>query len=200
LYLCTDRSLLAGRSLLKSVEEAIEGGVTIIQLREKDISSREFYDTAIELLNLTNRFDIPLIINDRLDIALATGAAGVHLGQEDLPLCPARLLAGNDLIIGVSAHNPAEAIRAEQEGAEYIGAGAVFQTGTKAGAGVIGPEGLAEIVKSVKIPVVGIGGINRDNISLVNATGAAGAAVISAILSGNDIRKAAEELITKIKR
>lgn len=197
LYLCTDRALLNGRSLARAVEEAIAGGVTIVQLREKELSSREFYETAKEILAITKRRGVPLIINDRLDIALAAGANGVHLGQDDLPVCAARTLAGRDFIIGVSAHNRAEAVRAEQEGADYIGAGAVFATGTKADASVIGPEGLAEAVRAVRIPVVGIGGINSANIIRVRETGAAGAAVISAILRSNDIRSAAAGLVNK---
>jgi thiamine-phosphate pyrophosphorylase len=195
LYLCTDRSLSLGRPLVKTVEDAIAGGVTMVQLREKDISSREFYKLALDVLKLTRAHHIPLIINDRLDIALAIGAEGVHLGQSDLPCGEARRIGGEDFIIGVSAHVPAEAVRAERDGADYIGAGAVFPTGSKADvSAIIGPEGLRSVARSVKIPVIGIGGISPKNAAAVMAAGAAGIAVISAILSQPDIREAAAVL------
>ena len=194
LYLCTDRALVKGRPLLEAVEAAISGGVSLVQLREKDLCGRDFYLFAREMLTLTNRYNVPLIINDRLDIALAVGAAGVHLGQDDIPLAAARSLAGKDFIIGVSARNPKDALMAEQDGADYLGTGAVFPTGTKAGAGVIGPQGLAAVLSAVKIPVVGIGGISSANAAEVMAAGANGIAVISAILSQDDIHSAAAEL------
>ena len=194
LYLCTDRVLLGKKTLVEAVEAAISGGVTIVQLREKNVSAKEFFFIAKELLCVTRLHKIPLIINDRLDIALAAGADGVHLGQDDVPPAVARIIAGKDFIIGVSAHNAEEAVKAEKEGADYIGSGAVFQTGTKADAGVIGPLGLAAVVNAVKIPVIGIGGINALNIVEVKKTGAAGAAVISAVLSKADIKGAAAEL------
>ncbi|MDR1565763.1 MAG: thiamine phosphate synthase [Treponema sp.] len=192
LYLCTDRKLLFGRPLPEAVEAAIEGGVTMVQLREKDASGREFFDIAREILALTRSKGIPLIINDRLDIALAAGACGVHFGQSDLPCLEARRLAGKDFIIGVSAHTPEEALAAQRDGADYIGAGAVFPTGSKADvSAVIGIEGIRAVAGAVKIPVVGIGGINPGNAAFVTAAGAAGVAVISAILSQPDIRAAA---------
>jgi thiamine-phosphate pyrophosphorylase len=194
LYLCTDNALLKGRNLLEAVEEAISGGVTIVQLREKELSGKEFFYLAREMLSLTSRYNVPLIINDRLDIALAVGAAGVHLGQDDLPLAAARRITEKDFIIGVSAHNREEALAAEQDGADYLGTGAMFPTGTKADAGVIGPRRLAAVASTVKIPVVGIGGIGSGNIAEVMTSGAAGAAVISAILSRDDIHGAAAEL------
>jgi thiamine-phosphate pyrophosphorylase len=192
LYLCTDRKLLLGRPLPEAVEAAIEGGVTMVQLREKGASGREFFDIARELLALTRSKGVPLIINDRLDIALAAGADGVHLGQSDLPCLEARRIAGKDFIIGISAHTPEEALSAQADGADYIGAGAVFPTGSKADAGaVIGIEGIRAVAGAVKIPVAGIGGINPGNAASVIAAGAAGLAVISAILSQSDIRAAA---------
>jgi thiamine-phosphate pyrophosphorylase len=195
LYLCTDRALSLGRPLIPAVEAAIQGGVTMVQLREKEASSREFFTLAKELLGLTRPLGIPLIINDRLDIALAVGAEGLHIGQSDLPLREARRVAGTGLVIGVSAATVEEALAAEREGADYIGAGAVFPTGSKADAGAaIGIEGLAAIYASVKIPVVAIGGIGPGNIRAVLDAGASGAAVISAILSQPDIREAAAEL------
>ncbi|AEF83389.1 thiamine phosphate synthase [Leadbettera azotonutricia] len=192
LYLCTDRGLSLGRPLVETVEDAIAGGVTMVQIREKDIPSREFYDLALQALRVTRAHHIPLIINDRLDIALAIGAEGVHLGQSDLPCIEARRVGGEDFIIGVSAHTPAEAVRAERDGADYIGAGAVFPTGSKADvSAIIGLDGLKAAAASVKIPVIGIGGIGPKNAAEVIASGAAGIAVISAILSQPDIREAA---------
>jgi thiamine-phosphate pyrophosphorylase len=195
LYLCTDRILSLGRPITGAVEQAIAGGVTMVQLREKDASSREFYEIAVSVTAITRAHHIPLIINDRLDIALAAGAEGLHIGQSDLPLKEARRIAGNDLIIGVSTHNAEEARKAEAEGADYIGAGAIYPTGSKADAGnAIGVEALAAICAAVKIPVVGIGGIGPLNAAGVMGAGAAGIAVISAILSQENIEKAARNL------
>jgi thiamine-phosphate pyrophosphorylase len=195
LYLCTDRALSLGRPLLEAVEAAIRGGVTMVQLREKEASTGEFFALAKELLALTRPLHIPLIINDRLDIALAAGADGLHIGQSDLPLKEARRIAGKDFIIGVSAAAREEALEAERGGADYIGAGAVFPTGSKADvSAVIGIEGLGAICAAVKIPVVAIGGIGPGNVRAVMEAGAAGAAVISAILSQPDIREAASML------
>lgn len=195
LYLCTDRALSLGRPLLEAVEAAIRGGVTMVQLREKEASSGEFFALAKELLALTRPLGVPLIINDRLDIALAAGADGLHIGQSDLPLREARRITGKDFIIGVSAATQEEALEAERDGADYIGAGAVFPTGSKADvSAVIGIGGLGAICAAVKIPVVGIGGIGPGNARAVMEAGAAGAAVISAILSQPDIREAAAAL------
>ena len=192
LYMCTDRILARGRSLLRIVEDAAAGGVTMVQLREKGINTGEFFAVAQELRDMTRRRGIPLIINDRLDIALAVRADGVHLGQDDLPLKEARRIAGGEFIIGVSAHNPEEALAAERDGADYLGSGAVFPTGTKADiSGVIGIAGLAALCASVRIPVIGIGGIGPDNAAEVIRAGASGVAVISAILARDDVREAA---------
>jgi thiamine-phosphate pyrophosphorylase len=199
LYLCTDRVLALGRPLLEAVEAAIQGGVTMVQLREKNASAGEFFALAKELLSLTRLLRVPLIINDRLDIALASGAEGLHIGQSDLPLKEARRVGGPNLIIGVSACTPEKALEAEKAGADYIGAGAVFPTGSKADVGaIIGIEGLRAVCSAVKIPVVGIGGIGPGNAGDIMAAGAAGAAVISAILSQSDIREAAAALRRRI--
>jgi thiamine-phosphate pyrophosphorylase len=192
LYLCTDRVLSMGRPILQAVEDALEGGVTMVQLREKDASAREFYEIALKVRALTKSRRIPLVINDRLDIALATGADGLHIGQSDLPLPDARRLAGKALFIGVSVSSPEEAARAEAEGADYLGAGAVYPTGSKADAGdAIGLERFRLICSAVKIPVVGIGGVNAENAEALMRAGAAGISVISALLSQSDIREAA---------
>ncbi|MDR0623334.1 MAG: thiamine phosphate synthase [Treponema sp.] len=197
LYLCTDRVLALGRPITEAVEAAAAGGVTMVQLREKEISTGEFYRIALEVQALTRRLRVPLVINDRLDIALAVGAGGLHIGQSDLPLAAARRLAGKNMFIGISVSTVEEALRAQAEGADYLGVGAVYPTGSKADAGeAIGLTGLAEIRAAVRIPVVGIGGINAANAAEVMKTGAAGIAVISGILSQPDIQEAARELRT----
>ena len=187
IYLVTDDGCLQGRALLDCVREALEGGVTLVQYRAKTASSAEMYDEALQLKALCDSFNVPLIINDRLDIAMAVGAAGVHLGQDDLPCAAARKLLGDDYIIGVSAHNPAEAKAALQSGADYLGCGAVFGTATKADVKKLGTDGLAAICRAKGLPVVGIGGVTADNYREVRAAGADGAAIVSGILAQPDI-------------
>lgn len=188
IYLVTDDGCLQGRALLDCVREALEGGVTLVQYRAKTASSAEMYAEALQLKALCDSFNVPLIINDRLDIAMAVGAAGVHLGQDDLPCAAARKILGEDYIIGVSAHNPAEAKAALQSGADYLGCGAVFGTATKADVKKLGTDGLAAICKAKGLPVVGIGGVTADNYREVRAAGADGAAIVSGILAQPDIR------------
>lgn len=188
IYLVTDDGCLQGRALIDCVREALEGGVTLVQYRAKTASSAEMYAEALQLKALCDSFNVPLIINDRLDIAMAVGAAGVHLGQDDLPCAAARKLLGEDYIIGVSAHNPAEAKAALQSGADYLGCGAVFGTATKADVKKLGTEGLEAICKAKGLPVVGIGGVTADNYREVRAAGADGAAIVSGILAQPDIR------------
>lgn len=188
IYLVTDDGCLQGRALLDCVREALEGGVTLVQYRAKTASSAEMYTEALQLKALCDNFKVPLIINDRLDIAMAVGAAGVHLGQDDLPCSAARKLLGEDYIIGVSAHNPAEAKAALQSGADYLGCGAVFGTATKADVKKLGTEGLTTICREKGLPVVGIGGVTADNYREVRAAGADGAAIVSGILAQPDIR------------
>lgn len=188
IYLVTDDGCLQGRALIDCVREAIEGGVTLVQYRAKTASSAEMYAEALQLKALCDSFNVPLIINDRLDIAMAVGAAGVHLGQDDLPCAAARKILGEDYIIGVSAHNPAEAKAALQSGADYLGCGAVFGTATKADVKKLGTDGLAAICKAKGLPVVGIGGVTADNYREVRAAGADGAAIVSGILAQPDIR------------
>lgn len=199
IYLVTDDGCLQGRALLDRVREALEGGVTLVQYRAKTASSAEMYAEAQELKALCDSFKVPLIINDRLDIAMAVGAAGVHLGQDDLPCAAARKLLGEDYIIGVSAHNPAEAKAALQSGADYLGCGAVFGTATKADVKKLGTDGLAAICKAKGLPVVGIGGVTADNYREVRAAGADGAAIVSGILAQPDIR-ATVEAIAKVSQ
>lgn len=187
IYLVTDDGCLQGRALIDCVREALEGGVTLVQYRAKTASSAEMYNEALQLKALCDSFKVPLIINDRLDIAMAVGAAGVHLGQDDLPCAAARKILGEDYIIGVSAHNPAEAKAALQSGADYLGCGAVFGTATKADVKKLGTDGLAAICKAKGLPVVGIGGVTADNYREVRAAGADGAAIVSGILAQPDI-------------
>lgn len=190
IYLVTDDGCLQGRALIDCVREALDGGVTLVQYRAKTASSAEMYNEALQLKALCDSFNVPLIINDRLDIAMAVGAAGVHLGQDDLPCAAARKILGEDYIIGVSAHNPAEAAEALQSGADYLGCGAVFGTATKADVKKLGTDGLAAICREKGLPVVGIGGVTADNYREVRAAGADGAAIVSGILAQPDIRAA----------
>lgn len=188
IYLVTDDGCLQGRALIDCVREALEGGVTLVQYRAKTASSAEMYNEALQLKALCDSFKVSLIINDRLDIAMAVGAAGVHLGQDDLPCAAARKILGEDYIIGVSAHNPAEARAALLCGADYLGCGAVFGSATKADVKKLGTDGLAAICREKGLPVVGIGGVTADNYREVRAAGADGAAIVSGILAQPDIR------------
>lgn len=195
IYLVTDEACLHGRPLLKCVEEALAAGVTLVQYRAKAADGGVLYAEACRLKELCDKYSVPLIINDRLDIALAVSAAGVHLGQDDLPCAVARRLLGEDFIIGVSAHNPAEAVQAVSEGADYLGCGAVFGTATKHDVAKLGLENLRAIRKSVAVPMVGIGGITADNYAEVLATGADGAAIVSGILAQDDISAVVKKLV-----
>ncbi len=194
LYLCTDRSLMSCKTIEESVEQAIAGGVTVVQLREKDCSTREFYELAKRVQKITRPNRIPLIINDRIDIAMAVGAEGIHIGQSDMPATVARKIVGPDMVIGVSASNYDEAKQAVQDGADYLGVGAMFATGTKTDAVITPFEDLRQIRKDFDIPIVVIGGINERTIPQFSNTGIDGYAVVSAIVAQPDIRKAAEKL------
>ena len=194
LYLCTDRSLMTAPTLEQAVNDAIKGGCTVVQLREKHATSREFYQLALSLKRITGYYGIPLIINDRLDIAAAVNAEGVHLGQKDLPADIARAVLGEEKIIGVSANNLQAAINAELDGADYIGVGAVFLLSSKTDTKPVTIDKLKEIRSAVKIPMVAIGGIKRSNISQLNGTGINGVAVVSAVIGSKNITAAAREL------
>lgn len=195
LYLVTDRNIIGQRNFYQTVEEALSGGVTLVQLREKETSGRDFYQTALALKELTARYNVPLLINDRLDIALAVDADGVHIGQQDLPLPVARQLLGPQKIIGYSVSTVAEAQYGEKHGADYLGAGPFYATTTKAvSIQPLGVEGLRAIKQAVSVPVVGIGGINPENVREVKKSGADGIAVVSAILGSSDPQKASMEL------
>ena len=199
LYLVTDRDLLKNTDLYTAVEEAIKGGVTLVQLREKDLTTLEFYNTALNIKKVTDKYNIPLIINDRMDIALAVNASGVHIGQKDIPCTIARKILGNDKILGVSATTLSQAIKAEKEGADYIGVGAIFHTSTKQDAKPVSIDMLKEIKETLYIPVVAIGGITIKNIHQLDSSNIDGIAVVSDILGKEDIRLASENLNSLIK-
>ncbi len=194
LYLVTDRGLMSAKTLESAVRQAIEGGCTLVQLREKNASSREFFLTALNIKKITDSFNIPLIVNDRADIALAADAAGVHIGQSDLPAASVRRMLGPDRILGVSVSTVEDALKAQEDGADYLGVGAMFATGTKADAKKVTLDVLNDIVAISRVPVVAIGGINRETIPFLKNTGISGIAVVSAVIAAGDIAAAAKEL------
>lgn len=194
LYLVTDRELMRSATIEESVELAVRGGCTLVQLREKGPSSWDFYKTAIQLRQLTARLNVPLIINDRADIALAVGADGVHVGQDDLPAEIVRQIIGPDKILGVSARNVHEALKAVEAGADYLGVGAMFATDTKVGAKLTSMEELRRVREAVSLPIVVIGGINKATVPLFRGHGVDGLAVVSAIVAQEDVAGAAREL------
>ncbi len=194
LYLCTDRGLMTSATIEESVEAAVRGGATVVQLREKDCSSREFYELGLRVREITARYGVPLFVNDRADIALAVGADGVHVGQSDLPCKAVRAIAPG-MLVGVSASSLAEAVQAERDGADYLGVGAMFATGTKTDAAIVSMEELEAIRRAVSIPIVVIGGINKQTIPAFRGKGIDGAAVVSAIVAQPDPEAAARELL-----
>lgn len=194
LYAVTDRAWLNGKTLAEQVEAAVLGGTTCIQLREKDTSHEDFLTLAKDIKKVTDRYKIPYIINDSIDIMLKCGADGVHIGQHDGTAAEVRRRIGPDKILGVSAQTVEQARRAEAEGADYLGVGAVFPTATKLDANAVTTETLREITASVQIPVVAIGGISRENLVSLAGTGIAGIAVVSAVFAQKDVQSAAQEL------
>ena len=194
LYLVTDKSDDVEK-FLNTIEEAIKGGVTVVQIREKTADTLDFYNLALKVKEITTKYKVPLIINDRVDIALAIDADGVHVGQSDMPCDVTRRLIGEDKILGVSAATASEAKKAEKDGADYIGTGAVFPTATKDDAPSVTKSELKEVVESINIPVVAIGGINLDNANQLVDTGIAGLSVVSAIMSSDNPKKSSEELL-----
>lgn len=187
LYAVTDRAWTGKQTLFEQAEAAMRGGITCLQLREKNMDKDEFLKEALEMKDLCRSYNVPLIINDDPYIAVKSGADGVHIGQKDMSLKEAREITGNGMIIGVTAALPELAVKAEKEGADYIGSGAVFGSSTKADAKPLSHDVLREITASVNIPVVAIGGITRDNMIKLAGTGIAGAALVSAIFSADDI-------------
>lgn len=206
LYAITDRSWLGEKSLAEQVEDAIKGGATCIQLREKNLTFDEFLSLAKDVKKITDKYKIPFLINDNVDIAVKVNADGVHIGQGDEAINEARKKLNKDKIIGLSAHTVEEAILAEKNGADYIGVGAVFNTSTKSDAASVDLDTLRDICSSVNIPVVAIGGINEDNIIDLKGSGIDGVAIISAIFAKSDVQKAARLLfdlsreVVKVRR
>lgn len=194
LYLVTNRQLMSCDTLINAVEQAILGGCTMVQLREKEISSLDFYKQAIAVKRITDNYHIPLIINDRVDIAMAIQAAGVHIGQNDIPASAVRKVIGKNMLLGVSVSTIEEAIQAQQDGADYLGVGAMFPTGTKTDADFVSMEELQKIRTSISLPIVVIGGINKENAGRFKSMGIDGLAVVSAIIAQPDIKAAAAEL------
>ena len=194
LYLVTDRRLMRTQTLTEAVKQAILGGCKMVQLREKDSSSQAFFQQAQEVKRITDQYQVPLIINDRLDIALAVGAFGIHIGQNDLPVPVVRQIIGKDMLLGVSVSSVEEAGQAMEDGADYLGVGAMFTTGTKTDAGMVSMEELIRIRRITNLPIVVIGGINRENAGAFRPMGIDGLAVVSSIIGQSDIRKAAGEI------
>ena len=194
LYFITDSTGFEEAEFLRRVEEALEGGATILQLREKNKSTMEYIELAEKVHELTKKYNVPLIIDDRIDVALAVGAEGVHLGKEDMPIATARKILGDDFIIGATAKTVPWALEAYEGGADYLGVGAVFHTGSKADADDVSYETLRAICQAVSIPVVAIGGIGKHNVLELGGSGICGIAVISAIFASEDITGATAEL------
>ena len=189
LYAVTDRTWLNGRRLYDQVKETLEGGATIIQIREKDLDDESFIKEALEIKSLCSQYNVPLIINDNINVALKVDADGVHIGQDDMNAKNVRALLGPDKIIGVSAHNVEEALAAVNAGADYLGSGAAFSTDSKSNVNIIDRIELKNICKAVDIPVTAIGGINEKNILELSGLGISGVAVISAIFAADDIKE-----------
>lgn len=200
LYAVTDRTHLNGKTLVEAVVLAIQGGVTCVQLREKNISYNEYISKAVEIREICHKYGVPLIINDNYRVALASGADGVHVGIEDTAVSEIRKNVGDNFIIGATAKTIEQAQKAQKDGADYLGVGAVFPSPTKTNAIRITPEKLTEICKSISIPVVAIGGINLENVHLIKNCGQSGIAVVSALFSQDDIKESAERLISELRK
>ena len=194
IYLVTDRDLMSTETLEEAVEQAIIGGCTLVQLREKECSSLDFYNTALRIKEITDKYNVPLIINDRLDIALAVDAAGVHVGQSDMPAAIVRKIIGDDKIIGVSTGSLEEALKAQKDGADYLGVGAMYSTGTKKDANPTSMEELKKIRENVTLPIVVIGGINKERVRDFNGINIDGLAIVSAIIAQKNIVQATKDI------
>ena len=202
LYAVTDRAWIGKQNLYEQVESALKGGVTCVQLREKELDEEEFLKEAMELSALCRKYGVPLFINDNVEIAIKCHADGIHVGQEDMEAAKVRQRVGDDMMIGVSVHSVEEALEAVRNGADYLGVGAMFSTSTKTDVDVLPKETLSNICAAVDIPVVAIGGINKSNISQLSGTGVDGVALVSAIFAAEDIeseccqlRRLSEEMV-----
>ncbi len=194
LYAVTDRMWTGKQTLYEQVEAALRGGVTCVQLREKELSDEEFLKEAIEIKNLCEKYGVPFFINDNVDVAIKCKADGIHVGQEDMEAGKVRCLVGDNMIIGVSVHTVDEALEAVKNGADCLGVGAMFSTSTKADADVLSMQTLHDICHAVDIPIVAIGGLNKANISSLAGTGVDGVALVSAIFAAKDIESECREL------
>lgn len=194
LYLVTDSSYHTEESFLRTVEEALRGGVTLLQLREKEKSAREYMELAGKVKEICGRYGVPLLIDDRVDVAAAVGAAGVHVGQSDIPVAAARKILGPDKIVGATAKTVEQALEAWRQGADYLGVGAICPTTTKVKTILTKVSTLKEICEAVPIPVNAIGGLNAGNMDVLEGSGIAGICVVSAIMKSEDPRRTAEEL------
>ncbi len=200
LYAVTDRSWLRGQTVIEQAEAAIRGGATCVQLREKELDEGDFLREAMEMKELCRQYGVPLFINDNVEIAVACGADGIHIGQHDEPAAEVRKRIGPGMMLGVSAQTVEQALKAQTDGADCLGVGAVFSTGTKKDADDVDHKTLKAICNAVDIPVVAIGGINRNNISMLAGSGIDGVAVVSAIFAAEDIEEAARELRATVRR
>ena len=194
LYAVTDRAWTENKTLYEQLKEALESGVTCVQLREKNLDEDSFIEEAKKISQLCKQYNIPFIVNDNLNVAIASNADGIHIGQDDMELKDVRRIVGEDMIIGVPVHTVDEAVSAQRNGADYIGLGAVFETSTKNDVGILTYETLKSICEAVNIPKVAIGGINSKNILKLKGSGIDGVAVVSAIFGAADIKKATKEL------
>ncbi len=197
LYLCTDRTLMRSPTIEDAVTEAILGGTGVIQLREKDIDAKDFYEMALRLKQITAKYNVPLIINDRVDVALACDADGVHVGQRDIPAVMVREMIGEGKLLGVSVSTVEQAVQAVRDGADYLGVGAMYATNTKDDAEIVTIDELKRIRGAVDVPIVVIGGINEKTLENFKGYGIDGLAVVSAVMAADDVQAAARQLITK---
>lgn len=200
LYGVTDRKWLDGRKLVDDVEKSLKGGVTILQLREKHLDDEEFLKEALEIKKICEKYKVPFIVNDNVEIAIKSNAHGIHVGQKDMVAKDVRKLIGENKILGVSAQTVEQALLAEKMGADYLGVGAIFSTDSKSDAESVDISTLKEICERVKIPVVAIGGIGKENVSLLENSGIVGVAVISAIYGENNIEVATTQLKDIVKK
>ena len=199
MYFITDSTNYSEEEFLYRVEQALMGGITLLQLREKDKSTREYIDLAEKVHTLTKKYNVPLIIDDRVDVALAIDAEGVHVGQSDMPVSTARKLMGDDKIVGATTKTVPQALEAYEQGADYLGVGAIYPTTTKVKTVLTSTETLGNICSAVPIPVNAIGGLNKDNIDVLKGIPVAGICVVSAIMKADDPKQAAVELQTRAK-
>ena len=199
LYFITDSTGFSEEEFLRRTEEALKGGASLLQLREKDKTTREYISLAEKVHTLTKKYNVPLIIDDRVDVALAMGAEGVHLGQSDMPINTARKILGDDFIIGATTKTVPQALEAYQQGADYLGVGAIFPTTTKVKTVITSTETLGNICSAVPIPVNAIGGLNKDNIDILKSIPIAGICVVSAIMKADDPKQATTELKARAK-